>query len=340
MRVLTAAQIGTTFGLALLFSISCSTEPAHEPRGALSSAELLDAHHADELFVAVGTNDPGSDPYDLESYVLSSTDGVHWEERYRAPGTILYAVAHGAGRWVAVGWAFVDDEQRIAELLTSEDGLIWSVQPELGVEFLMDVVWTGEAFVLAAGRTSSELVTFTSTDGVDWVEGASLPGDVGSRLVASEGTVVAWGSAVSVSPDHGQTWSSAAGLTQGTWVTGLSVDGTQFYGSSVLDCCFGEVPEKIEHYAISSDDGHTFTETQLEPEEVIPLGVVASNSVEVGYDGGHLYFRESGGAWEIGARGSFSDVTHAQGAFVAVGPSTLKWSRDGKAWEDGVLSGD
>lgn len=339
--VRTAAQTGTAL-IQLSLSVSCSTETASDPPSPLDTAEFLDVHHADNLFIAVGTNSPGSDLDDLESYVISSSDGVSWEERYRAPGAILHAVTHGAGRWVAVGWASADDEGHRVEILTSEDGLAWNREPELDVEYLMDVVWTGESFVLAAGRTSSasEIVIFRSTDAVDWTEEASLPGDIGSKLVAMEGTVVAWGSTVSVSQDHGHTWSSVTGLTEGTWVSGLYFDGTRFRGSSELDCCFGEVPERIEYYAISSNDGQNWTETPRELNDVTLLGSAASEAAEVGCNWNHVFYRESGSAWSIAADGLFTDVTYAGDVFVAVGAWELKWSSEGKVWKDGVISDD
>lgn len=333
------AQVGTALALAASLS-SCSTQSADEPSGPLDTAELLDLHHAGNLVVAVGTHDPGDDDFDLEGYILSSTDGIHWNERYREPGAILYSVTHGAGRWVAVGWTYIDDERRRSELLTSEDGVNWTPQPALDVEFLSDVVWTGEGFVLAGGRTPLGIVIFTSPDGVDWVETASLPGDLSTTLVAREGTIVTSGEEVSVSRDHGATWSTARGLTPGTWVTELYLQGAEFRGSSRLDCCLGEVSDGIEYYALSSDDGENWTETPLDPLDFAPLGIVETGDATVGFDRDRISYQESDGSWNLAETGPFSDVIVNDSTFVAAGAWTLMWSKDGKVWKDGTLEED
>ena len=94
------------------------------------------------------------------SAALRLTSSNPWTWRNPTPtGNDLWAVAYGAGRYVAVG--------RAGTILTSSDAVSWVPQPQLVPILLTNVVYTGSKFV-AVGTSGTVLV---SDDGLSWTKG-------------------------------------------------------------------------------------------------------------------------------------------------------------------------
>jgi hypothetical protein len=154
--------------------------------------------------VAVGSSAAFGGAYGI---VLTSPDALEWTPRtaFADVGTqVLWGVASSGTQIVAVGGPGI---------LSSSDGVTWTKRSGAEGRFLLDVVWSGAAFV-AVGESG---IVLTSPDGVTWAEQVSGVSHnlwavawTGARLVA----VGAYG-AVIVS-DDGAAWSPAtSGTTKG-----------------------------------------------------------------------------------------------------------------------------
>lgn len=121
----------------------------------------------------------------------------------------------------------------------------------------IDGAWLAPAGIARVGTPASGAVHFAWSDdgGETWTGAASEPTGVtagGSVAVGADGGAVVWaptGAAVSVSTDHGATWTASAGLPTGAVVAADRVDGSLFYGWSA-----GTLYR-------STDAGATFTAT-------------------------------------------------------------------------------
>jgi len=110
--------------------------------------------HGDPGFVVVGQN--GGTAF--------SPDGINWTLPPPDPQTAAYAIAFGAGRYVAVG------NERIAWTV---DGTNWTRVNMGGLGTLHDVCYGPEGFVAVGFPNSNqpwmESPVWTSPDGVNWV---------------------------------------------------------------------------------------------------------------------------------------------------------------------------
>ncbi|HEX2851818.1 MAG TPA: hypothetical protein VHO24_01175 [Opitutaceae bacterium] len=162
-------------------------------------------------FVAVGGNSASS--------IRRSADGITWNPGIVSaspftPGA-LRAVAWGNSQFIAVGSQ--------STVLTSPDGITWTVRNAGGVERYDGVVWTGTEFVVLT-QTGKVL---RGTDGISWVTSQSFPPPWIEGITWSDARYIAVGGsgAIKTSPD-GVTWSFA---TSGTTATlhGITWSGPQ-----------------------------------------------------------------------------------------------------------------
>lgn len=116
-------------------------------------------------------------------YAASSTDGAAWQVRSTSASSV-YAVAFGGGTFVAVG----------SKVLTSADGIAWTVQPYTPPQQLNGVVHDGTQFV-AVGLNGAVL---TSPDGVTWSPATSGTTKMLYAVAYSDGTYVAVGASGTV----------------------------------------------------------------------------------------------------------------------------------------------
>lgn len=169
--------------------------------------------------------------------VVSRDDGVSWSNRVvdgdpNSANDILWSVAWGAGRWVAVG----------ERMLTSVDGVVWTDDTASmpctmaeGVAHFQDELWMG------CDTLDDGPVVFRSADGLTW--GDKTPLDIQGIhvfLFAQGGKLVAHGDAGSVvSTEDGQTWQTMQGLDwpaycNGRWME-ASACGPDSMGASWFD---------------------------------------------------------------------------------------------------------
>ncbi len=178
-----------------------------------------------QRFVAVGNG-----------YVTTSSDlGGTWTANSGLPvsGTMLYGVAWSGALFVAVG---------SGAILTSPDGLAWTVRTHGTSAVLRSVVWSGSQFVAVGDAT------LTSPDGVHWAQVAD--GGTGWYGIAWSGgqfAQVGGNGAIRTSPD-GNAWTAAP--TQPVPLYAIIWTGTQWVAVG---------GSRNPGYIATSPDGLTWT---------------------------------------------------------------------------------
>jgi hypothetical protein len=130
-----------------------------------------------------------------------SADGITWNAAAvpasPSPSGALRAVAWGNNQFIAVGAQ--------ATVLTSPDGISWTVRSSGGTDRYDGVVWTGTEFVVL---TKSGQV-LRGTDGITWVSSQSYPPLWLEGLTWSDARFVAVGAAGTIKTSlDGASWSS------------------------------------------------------------------------------------------------------------------------------------
>ncbi|MEW6158760.1 MAG: hypothetical protein AB1813_15145 [Verrucomicrobiota bacterium] len=176
--------------------------PSHVP----ARYQLFGVTYRESLFVAVGSANKG--------VILTSVDGRAWTERFLNGGG-LFAVAHGNGRFVAVGQA--------GTIVYSDDGLLWHPTTSPVTSTMFDLVYGNGVFV-AVGGTSAEPLILSSADGKSWT----------AQTVANDSPL--WGVA------FGNGKFCAVGGLDKVWVSESGVTWTRTAlpaGLAIMDVTFG-----------------------------------------------------------------------------------------------------
>ena len=189
-------------------------------------------------FVAVGTH----------GTILVSPDGVNWEERTPYSDVInnLTAIAYGNGIFVAVGSSAPGCTDY--PVLTSTDGLVWSVASNL--TFNPSSITFGNGKFVAVGQSDIA----TSIDGMTWTPQVS---EVCSNL-----TGVTFGNNMFVAVgDDGVVLTSADGITWELRNSGVSNDlRTVAFGNHTFVAVANPYPFAMPDFMITSFDGIEWTE--------------------------------------------------------------------------------
>jgi hypothetical protein len=264
-------------------------------------------------FVAVGGEQRYSVPLDQYTnltVVLTSPDGVNWDQHRFENQDELFGITYGNGQFVAVGGFFT------TLILSSADGVDWTVRessPE-GTQSASDgfhgVVYGDGQFVAVGGRINTdtglnEPIIATSPDGVTWLQ---HPSGATNQLHG-----VAYGNGLFVAVDGGPSWFSRQSESASDVPILTSVDGVTW---------------------VQRQSG---TRTQL-------MAVVHGNGqfVAVGR-GGTVVTSVDGVRWSAHqARYDHFSVAYGGGKFVAVGATygapnddnkgVISTSADGRNW--------
>jgi hypothetical protein len=175
--------------------------------------------------VAVGGAGPGEDR-EWRAAVWTSPDGITWS---RVPHNealfgraIMNSITVGGPGLVAVGTATLDNDDDVAAVWTSVDGITWSRVPYNEAVFGRDdgqwmwSVATGGPGLVAVGSDSSGAAVWTSIDGIDW---SRVPRNEAVFGVGEMRSVTAGGPGlVAVGAPHGASshavvWTSVDGIS-------------------------------------------------------------------------------------------------------------------------------
>ena len=163
-------------------------------------------------YVAVGYD--GSDPH----AIMYSTDGVTWSNA-GISGSYAYnwtSITYGAGTFVAVSDGSEGGGGAYGEVMTSSDGITWTLQTASADHAWKSVTYGGGHFVAVASGS-----TMYSSDGVTWTEGSGLYFTPAAVTYGSGTFVVVNSSAsspnVMYSTDGGTSWTPASGGPTAAW---------------------------------------------------------------------------------------------------------------------------
>ncbi len=174
----------------------------------------------------------------VDGTILTSPDGVTWTRRASGVSYTFLGVTSGGDQFVVVGFQYGSS----GTILTSPDGVTWTPRVSGGTYYLGGVTWGGNQFV-AVGASGAIL---TSPNGLTWTPRAS--GGASSLYGVTWGgnqfVAVGWGGAILTSPD-GVTWTPRASGAPPPWWRDWG--GNQF------------VAVGLEGTILTSPDGVTWT---------------------------------------------------------------------------------
>ena len=239
----------------------------------------------------------------------------NWHLRNPLPqGNNLSGVAYGNGTFVAVGDS--------GTILTSPDGVTWTIRTSGTDSDLFAATYANGIFVVVGGSTSSPSTggtILTSPDGVTWtirISGAN--GLSGVTYGNSTFVAVGWSGTILTSPD-GVTWITRSSGTN-SHLSGVT------YGNGTF-VALGELS------ILTSPDGVTWTTRTLGTNYDLS-GVTYGNGTFVAV-GGIIFTSPDGVTWTTRSSGTYCDasgVTYGNGTFVAVGYETIATSPGGLTW--------
>ncbi|MEP7043177.1 MAG: hypothetical protein ABI843_08935 [Dokdonella sp.] len=323
-------------------------------------------------FVAVGGNWFGDGSGD--SAILTSADGVTWDERYSSTATpLLFAVEWNGSEYVAVG--------RLGTVITSVDALQWQAGSLGSSATVRGVAWGGDRFaaVTEAGSilTSSDGSSWTEVraeDGyvlfdITWFNGSFVAGGTLGILVSSDGAT--WDQqAIDVSSDIYRLASSPDAIVAFTEADEVATSSNGVDWTTTSSSLTTETPTAIATddvaFVVAGDGGSILRSIGTSTWEVLPsvLPFIANaiawgngKFVAVGDEGTIATSIDEGATWEVQSSpntANFKGVTWGGGQFVVVGyqpagafgqagASYIVTSSDGVNWvqQDGhVLPGD
>lgn len=184
--------------------------------------------YGNQVFVAAGKIESAA-----AAQVCYSSDGRSWTAaNFPGGAPQVREVTFGNGKFVAVGDS--------GTVLSSTDGINWSLTTVSGSPNLRNVAWDGSAWIaLGMSTRSFPDVIWTSADAVTWTQRNTLGADI-FRVYGANGVMylLGWYQGVKYSTDHGLTWQS--GSTPGTtrWTTNrmaMAGDGTFFVTAEAMD---------------------------------------------------------------------------------------------------------
>ncbi|MEO9474079.1 MAG: putative Ig domain-containing protein, partial [Cyclobacteriaceae bacterium] len=230
-------------------------------------------------------------------------------------------ITYGAGKFVAVAYS--------GDVMTSNDGEIWTLQSKPFNGFWSGVTYGGGIFVAVANASSGEQI-MTSPDGVSWTAQTTPEANNWNDVIYANEQFVAVAftgtNRVMTSPD-GANWTSRAAAENSSW---RSLD----YGAGV----FVAVAQDGTNQVMVSEDGTSWT-SQSAASAQTWRSVVYGDGLFVAVSGdGGVMTSPDGLNWTMrtaAESNSWTGVTYANGRFVAVsyfGNSTIMTSLDGINW--------
>lgn len=184
--------------------------------------------YGNSVFVAAGKIESAA-----AAQICYSSDGRAWTAaNFPAGVPQVREVTFGNGKFIAVGDS--------GTVLSSTDGINWSLTTVGGTPNLRNVAWDGSAWIAMGMSTRSfPDVVWTSTDAVTWTQRNTLGADI-FRVYGANGIMylLGWYQGMKYSTDHGITWQSGSmpGTTRwSTYRMAIAGDGTFFATAEAMD---------------------------------------------------------------------------------------------------------
>ncbi len=295
---------------------------------------LHDVAYGAGKFVAVGS----------DQKVLTSTDGVSWTT-YAVTypigqETIMQSIVYSdiKGKFVAVGTRSNTGQNFRGKILTSVDGITWTVTYSDPSYSLWDVTYGNGSFVAVGGRSdtindSNPYFLATSGDGETWTRPVTSPSYATLRSVEFDGNrFIAAGSTL---PSSSGTAFTVTSTNAVSWTDKTHGGLSGFYAAASQDTRIVATNNYGNIYT-SDDEGTSWSYRTLGTTKTLKdVAYGSSLYVAVG-DAGTIQSSPDGQTWTIQASGTMENlnkVDYLGGQFIAVGKNgTLLTSPNGTNW--------
>ena len=243
--------------------------------------------------------------------------GGEWDTQTSVTSNHLYAIAYGAGQFMAVGFS--------GEIVTSPDGITWTRRTSGTTVSLSGITYGAGKFVVVGLRGT----ILTSPDGITWTRRTSGTGQHLRAATYAAGVFV-------VTVLNGEILTSPDGVT---WTARTSGAAEPLYGmvyGSGQFVVVGGVVVGGGGEILTSPDGVTWTaRTSGTMKTLYAVTYAAGQFVAVGFSG-EIVTSPDGITWTSRTSGttvSLYGITYGAGQFVAAGTSgVILTSPDGITW--------
>lgn len=244
----------------------------------------------------------------------STTPASDWTTRHNGVDEMSTQLAFNGTTFVMAG---------TGGIFTSDNALIWQQQDAF--TSIYDVIWDGDQFI-GVGRSSAK---YTSTDGINWSSQSSIGEPDLYAVIKTDTMLVAVGEAGTVETStDGENWTTQSTPTTET-LNDVAWNGTKL----VAVGSYGTL--------ITSDNGVNWTliDTGF-TDSFQAIGATSSLFVLSTFPSSEILTSSDGEIWNsVGNIGTYFDITHADGQWVAVGQYSVATSLDGFNWDQIISSG-
>jgi len=193
-----------------------------------------------------------------DGIIAVSTDGTNWQVTEMIESGVLWDVAFGDGRWLAVGSELVDNPETgnfepVKAAFTAPTGGAWEPAAD-PPDRVNSIAYGAGRWVVAGDNGIAQAV-----DGATWTpvaETETLWWNPGVEFVLGHFVAFGEGPALLDSTD-GVTWNFFD--TQLTEVTDVAETEGRIVAHGYYDCCFGEEPGGQTSYTLTRNDDGTWT---------------------------------------------------------------------------------
>lgn len=277
------------------------------------------------MFVAVGAN----------GIILNSPGGISWTNRTTDNRPLLDKVAYGNGVFVVVGQEIDTGGVGHGVVLTSLDGLNWTLTTKLGTDISLNCIAFGKGTFVTAGEAvvyhpgEPHVPMWASQDGVNWIP-VHVPIDndtitgvtYGNNLFVA--TTIMGG--IMTSPD-GAAWtvrkpSTGVSLTSTYVLNGVSYGNNTFVAIGGSSDTVNVAKPFNNGVVLTSSDGASWNSQSSGAQDLL-VGISFGNNtfVAVG-SGGIILTSQDGKTWTrqfSGIQGDLYQAAYGNNTFVIVG---------------------
>lgn len=204
----------------------------------------------------------------------------------------------------------------------------------LNISLIDNLVYYKNSFV----AISSVGAVFQSKDGTKWKK-TDIQHTEPNGVEILNNKLVIWGFSPDIAVYDGKKWDVST-VDKLNRITYLFYEGDTYYGYGYYDCCFGEIPNGIAYYKISSTDLKKWKSTNIKENEqkVVAKKPILVDNVVYGINDKQIVSGEKISETPnvlFESTNSISAIAYGKKIIVIAGyDGVCKYSNDGKNWSD------